>query len=288
MQAAAIEASRHEDALAALARERQIALDTLADTEPDSADAPIEVDPALRAEVAALAPEALEQDLRRVRRTLSQIGSVNPFAVEEHRELSARLEELTSQDSDLGAAIGSTEELIARLDADIAERFNSAFAAIAGRFDEFCQLLFAGGSASLSLGDGSDGEAPGGIEIVVRPPGKRLQRLAMLSGGERALTGVALLFAMLSVNPVPFCILDEVDAALDEANIGRFADALRRLAQDIDFVVITHNRATIEVADTIYGVTMSDAAVSAVVSLRLADLPQDLIDVAEAIEVAPA
>jgi chromosome segregation protein len=288
MQAAAIEASRHEDALAALARERQIALDTLADTEPDSADAPIEVDPALRAEVAALAPEALEQDLRRVRRTLSQIGSVNPFAVEEHRELSARLEELTSQDSDLGGAIGSTEELIARLDADIAERFNSAFAAIADRFDEFCQLLFAGGSASLSLGDGSDGEAPGGIEIVVRPPGKRLQRLAMLSGGERALTGVALLFAMLSVNPVPFCILDEVDAALDEANIGRFADALRRLAQDIDFVVITHNRATIEVADTIYGVTMSDAAVSAVVSLRLADLPQDLIDVAEAIEVAPA
>ena len=95
----------------------------------------------------------------------------------------------------------------------------------------------------------------------------------MLSGGERALTGVALLFAMLSVNPVPFCILDEVDAALDEANIGRFADALRRLSQDIDFVVITHNRATIEVADTIYGVTMDDAAVSAVVSLRLADIP---------------
>ena len=114
---------------------------------------------------------------------------------------------------------------------------------------------------------------PGGIEIAVRPPGKRLQRLAMLSGGERALAGVALLFAMLSVNPVPFCVLDEVDAALDEANIGRFADALRRLAQPIDFVVITHNRATIETADTIYGVTMTDAAVSRVLSLRLADLP---------------
>ena len=110
----------------------------------------------------------------------------------------------------------------------------------------------------------------------MRPPGKRLQRLAMLSGGERALTGVALLFAMLSVNPVPFCILDEVDAALDEANIGRFADALRKLSESIDFVVITHNRATIEVADTIYGVTMTDAAVSRVLSLRLADLPAEV------------
>jgi chromosome segregation protein len=281
LQAAAIEASRQEDALAALARERQLALETLADASADADGGddpePMELDPQLRAEVAALDADALQQDLRRVRRTLSQIGSVNPFAVEEHRELSARLDDLTSQDSDLSGAIASTEELIARLDADIAERFDAAFAAIAERFNEFCQLLFAGGSASLSLGEGEDGEAPGGIEIVVRPPGKRLQRLAMLSGGERALTGVALLFAMLSVNPVPFCILDEVDAALDEANIGRFADALRRLAQDIDFVVITHNRATIEVADTIYGVTMTDAAVSAIVSLRLADIPLEVV-----------
>jgi chromosome segregation protein len=293
MQATAIEASRHEEALAALARERQIAFETLMDAEPDGHGVPTDIDPDLQAEAQGLAAEALEQELRRVRRTLSQIGSVNPFAVEEHRELSARLEELTSQDRDLSGAIGATDELIGTLDGDIAQRFNVAFAAIAERFDEFCRLLFAGGSASLSLGDGSDGEAPGGIEIVVRPPGKRLQRLAMLSGGERALTGVALLFAMLSVNPVPFCILDEVDAALDEANIGRFADALRRLAQDIDFVVITHNRATIEVADTIYGVTMSDAAVSAVVSLRLADLPAAadgtvVSRVGEPIEVAPA
>jgi chromosome segregation protein len=278
LQAAAIESSRHEGALSSLARERQIALETLSDAEiADLGESP-EIDPQLRQEIAALDGDALEQELRRVRRTLTQIGSVNPFAVEEHRELSARLDELTSQDSDLSEAIGSTESLIGTLDEDIAQRFNVAFAAIAERFDEFCQLLFAGGSASLSLGDGADGEAPGGIEIVVRPPGKRLQRLAMLSGGERALTGVALLFAMLSVNPVPFCILDEVDAALDEANIGRFADALRRLAQDIDFVVITHNRATIEVADTIYGVTMTDAAVSAIVSLRLADIPmEDLV-----------
>jgi chromosome segregation protein len=224
-------------------------------------------------EIEALDDEALEAELRRVRRTLAQIGSVNPFAVEEHRELAARLDEMTTQDADLRAAIASTEELIATLDIEIGDRFDAAFRAIGERFDEYCQLLFAGGSASLQMADEADGDAPGGIEIVVRPPGKRLQRLAMLSGGERALTGVALLFAMLSVNPVPFCILDEVDAALDEANIGRFADALRKLAESIDFVVITHNRATIEVADTIYGVTMTDAAVSRVLSLRLSDVP---------------
>jgi chromosome segregation protein len=283
-QGAAIDVSRHEEALASLARERELALESLpaetgdgqgsdggsvATADATDAHAPVGDD------IAALDDDAIEIELRRVRRTLAQIGSVNPFAVEEHRELAGRLEELTTQDSDLGAAIASIEELIARLEAEIGEQFDAAFTAIGERFDEFCRLLFAGGSASLHIGDGSDGEAPGGIEIVVRPPGKRLQRLAMLSGGERALTGVALLFAMLSVNPVPFCILDEVDAALDEANIGRFADALRKLSESIDFVVITHNRATIEVADTIYGVTMTDAAVSRTVSLRLADLPTE-------------
>ena len=267
-QAAAIEASRRDEALAGLLREREMALEGLPD-EVAHVDGPTE-------EIEALDDAELEAELRRVRRTLSQIGSVNPFAVEEHRELAARLDEMTTQDTDLRGAITSTEELIATLDGEISSQFDAAFRAIGERFDEYCQLLFAGGSGSLQMGDEADGDAPGGIEIVVRPPGKRLQRLAMLSGGERALTGVALLFAMLTVNPVPFCILDEVDAALDEANIGRFAQALRKLSESIDFVVITHNRATIEVADTIYGVTMTDAAVSGVLSLRLADLPADV------------
>lgn len=265
-QSAAVEASRRDEALASLSRERELALEGLPESE-----APIPAD-----EIEALSDEELDAELRRVRRMLSQIGSVNPFAIEEHRELSGRLEEMSTQESDLRGAIASTEELIGRLDAEIAQQFDTAFRAIAERFDEFCRLLFAGGSGSLQMADEADGDAPGGIEIVVRPPGKRLQRLAMLSGGERALTGVALLFAMLTVNPVPFCILDEVDAALDEANIGRFADALRKLSESIDFVVITHNRATIEVADTIYGVTMTDAAVSRVLSLRLADLPAEI------------
>lgn len=265
-QAAAIEASRRDEALSAIARERELALEGLPET---TAETPAE-------EIDALGDEELDTELRRVRRTLAQIGAVNPFAVDEHRELASRLDEMSTQEADLRAAIGSTEELIGRLDAEIAGQFDAAFRAIAERFDEYCRLLFAGGSGSLQMSDEADGDAPGGIEIVVRPPGKRLQRLAMLSGGERALTGVALLFAMLTVNPVPFCILDEVDAALDEANIGRFADALRKLAESIDFVVITHNRATIEVADTIYGVTMTDAAVSRVLSLRLADLPAEV------------
>ena len=262
-QETAIEASRRDEALSALARERELALEGL----PESSAAPP------TDEIDALDDDALETELRRVRRTLSQIGSVNPFAVEEHREVAGRLGEMTEQDDDLRGAIASTEELIATLDTEIKQQFDAAFRAIGEKFDEFCQLLFAGGSASLQMADEADGDAPDGIEIVVRPPGKRLQRLSMLSGGERALTGVALLFAMLTVNPVPFCILDEVDAALDEANIGRFAEALRKLAESIDFVVITHNRATIEVADTIYGVTMTDAAVSRVLSLRLADVP---------------
>jgi chromosome segregation protein len=272
-QAAALEAQRHEDELVAIERERDLAIESLPPTgeaggAPAEEAATDEIDPD-----ATL--EAIQEELTRVRRTLSQIGSVNPFAIDEHRELAGRLETLVGQDADLSAASASTEELIARLDAEIADQFNAAFVAIGAKFDEYCRLLFAGGSASLQMSDG-EGEAAGGIEIAVQPPGKRLQRLPMLSGGERALTGVALLFAMLSVNPVPFCILDEVDAALDEANIGRFADALRLLAQTIDFVVITHNRATIETADTIYGVTMTDAAVSRLLSLRLADVPVEV------------
>ncbi|HEY7738058.1 MAG TPA: chromosome segregation protein SMC [Candidatus Limnocylindria bacterium] len=272
----AVDVSRLEEALAGLERERELSLEGLPEPDPaleapePGAAAPDEIAPA------ALAEDDLAEELRRTRRTLHQIGSVNPFAIEEHRELSTRLDELSVQETDLKGATDATQELIDRLDGEISQQFQAAFAAIGQKFDEYCRLLFAGGSASLELGDDAESEAPGGIEIAVRPPGKRLQRLAMLSGGERALAGVALLFAMLTVNPVPFCVLDEVDAALDEANIGRFADALRRLSETIDFVVITHNRATIETADTIYGVTMTDAAVSRVLSLRLADVPVEV------------
>jgi chromosome segregation protein len=270
------EVSRLEEALAGLERERELSLEGLPEIAGGAATGSTDAGTDAEPDPAGLAEEELAEELRKTRRTIHQIGSVNPFAIEEHRELSARLSELTEQESDLRSASEATQELIDRLDAEISQQFQAAFAAIGQRFDEYCRLLFAGGSASLELTQDEESEAPGGIEIAVRPPGKRLQRLAMLSGGERALAGVALLFAMLTVNPVPFCVLDEVDAALDEANIGRFADALRRLAETIDFVVITHNRATIETADTIYGVTMTDAAISRVLSLRLADIPVEV------------
>jgi chromosome segregation protein len=165
-------------------------------------------------------------------------------------------------------AIERTRELIAELDKLVSDQFRRTFEALERAFDErFCQL-FGGGFAKLALTDPQDLAATG-IEITARPPGKKPQALAMLSGGERALTAVALLFAMLEVRPVPFCVLDEVDAALDEANIGRFTDALRDLSRATQCIVITHNRGTIEAADALYGVTVGDDSVSRVISLRL-------------------
>ncbi|HEX6400503.1 MAG TPA: chromosome segregation protein SMC, partial [Actinomycetota bacterium] len=206
--------------------------------------------------------------LAQLRRRYHELGAANPYAVEEYAELKARLESLESQGQDLRTAIATTRELITELDTMIATQFRTTFAALETAFERRFEQLFGGGFAKLSLTDPSDLGSTG-VEIVARPPGKKPQALAMLSGGERALTAVALLFAMLEVRPVPFCVLDEVDAALDEANIGRFADALRSLADATQFIVITHNRGTIEAADALYGVTVGDDSVSRVISLRL-------------------
>lgn len=206
--------------------------------------------------------------LAALRRRYHELGAVNPFAAEEHAEIRARLAALESQRDDLDRAIAATRRLIADLQRAISERFQATFRALESAFDRRFTQLFGGGHARLDLTDPGD-PAASGVEIIARPPGKKAQPLSMLSGGERALTAVSLLFAMLEVRPVPFCVLDEVDAALDEANIGRFAEALRELARGIQFVVITHNRGTIEEADALYGVTIGDDAVSRVVSLRL-------------------
>ena len=214
------------------------------------------------------APAPSPARLGQLRRRFHELGAVNPYAVEEYAALKARLETLETQADDLRTAIVRTRDLIAELDTMIADRFRTTFQALEAAFARRFEQLFGGGFARLSLTDPSDLGATG-IEIVARPPGKKAQALAMLSGGERALTAVALLFAMLEVRPVPFCVLDEVDAALDEANIGRFADALRSLADQTQFIVITHNRGTIEAADALYGVTVGDDSVSRVISLRL-------------------
>jgi chromosome segregation protein len=206
--------------------------------------------------------------LASLRRRFHDLGASNPFAVDEYDALRRRLDGLESQDADLRAAIDRTRALVEELDVLIAGQFRATFQALEAAFAARFEQLFGGGFARLSLTDPSDLAATG-VEIVASPPGKKPQALAMLSGGERALTAVALLFAMLEVRPVPFCVLDEVDAALDEANIGRFTEALAELARSTQCVVITHNRGTIEVADAIYGVTVGDDSVSRVISLRL-------------------
>ena len=203
-----------------------------------------------------------------LRRRFHELGAPNPFAVEEYADVKARLDGLEVQEADLRSAIASTRRLIEDLSTMVAEQFRTTFQALEVAFDARFRQLFGGGFARLALTDPGDLAATG-VDIVARPPGKKAQSLAMLSGGERALTAVALLFAMLEVRPVPFCVLDEVDAALDEANIGRFVDALRSLADGTQFIVITHNRGTIEAADALYGVTVGDDWVSRVISIRL-------------------
>ena len=206
--------------------------------------------------------------LATLRRRYHELGAANPFAVDEYRSVRARLETLDAQDRDLRDAIAKTRQLIGELDTLIATQFRTTFALLEVAFDRRFQQLFGGGFAKLTLTDPSDLGSTG-IEITARPPGKKPQALAMLSGGERALTAVALLFAMLEVRPAPFCVLDEVDAALDEANVGRFTEALAALTAHTQFIVITHNRGTIETADALYGVTVGDDSVSRVISLRL-------------------
>ncbi|MGA3057551.1 MAG: chromosome segregation protein SMC [Candidatus Limnocylindrales bacterium] len=203
-----------------------------------------------------------------LRRRFHELGAPNPFAAEEYEAIKTRLDGLEAQRSDLTLAISKTRALIEQLNAMIATQFRSTFSALETAFDARFRQLFDGGFARLSLTEPEDLAATG-IEIMARPPGRKAQPLSMLSGGERALTAVALLFAMLEVHPVPFCVLDEVDAALDEANVARFAEALRGLAGQTQFIVITHNRGTIESADALYGVTVGSDAVSRVVSLRL-------------------
>jgi chromosome segregation protein len=216
-----------------------------------------------------------DAEIARLRERLRRVGYVGEDAVADYEREYTRQRFLREQLADVEAAAAALRDLLADLQRTMRTRFDETFAQVAEVFAETFASLFGGGAAQLAFTTGNNGTEPG-IEIIAQPPGKRLQSLALLSGGERALTAAALLFAILKVNPVPFCLLDEVDAALDEANIVRFREHLRELAARTQIILVTHNRGTIEIADTLYGVSMGADGVSQVLSLRLSEsLPAD-------------
>ncbi|MHB1293852.1 MAG: chromosome segregation protein SMC [Anaerolineae bacterium] len=220
-------------------------------------------------------PPGLGDDIRQLKARIRRLGDVNPNAPHEYEQLLDRQTFLQSQAADLRGAIASLHEVIQELDTIIERDFGATIQQVDRSFGEYFTILFGGGSASLVLTDPDDLSRTG-VDIVARPPGKRPQTLSLLSGGERALTAVALLFALLRANPVPFCFLDEVDAALDEANVVRFRQLLEQHSDATQFIVITHNRRTIEAAGTIYGISMGEQGVSSCISLKLMDEAADL------------
>ena len=220
--------------------------------------------------VKQISPE-LEENLRRLRAQLRRMGAINPEAQAEYLEVKQRFEFMTEQVSDLRQAEEDVQQVIIELDELMQRELRRTFEAVAEEFSDMFKRLFAGGSARLLLTDPED-MASTGIDIEARLPGKRMQGLSLLSGGERSLTASALIFALLKVSPTPFCLLDEVDAMLDEANVGRFRELLRELSQETQFIVVTHNRSTVQVADVIYGVTMGRDSSSQVISLKMEEV----------------
>lgn len=213
---------------------------------------------------------ALRRRELRLEREIETLGPVNPAAIEQYEAVSERYEFLQRQYSDLSEAKANLEAVISEINSGMAKRFKEAFGKINEYFSDCYVRLFGGGTAALKLTDPND-VLGSGIDIEVQPPGKKLQSLFLLSGGERALTVIALLFALLSYQPSPFCILDEIDAALDEANVDRFAKFLAAYAESTQFIVITHRKGTMEAAHVLHGVTMEESGVSKLLSVKLSE-----------------
>jgi chromosome segregation protein len=201
-------------------------------------------------------------------RFIDEMGEVNLMAIDEYRQLEDRYNFLCAQRDDLEESMKALQQAIQRINRTTRKRFLETFQLVNVKFKEIFPRLFCGGSAELRLTDEND-LLETGIEIVVQPPGKKLQNVTLLSGGEKALTAVALIFAIFLIKPSPFCLLDEVDAPLDDANIGRFNEIVREMSAASQFIVITHNKTTMAVADTLFGVTMEEPGVSKLVSVRL-------------------
>jgi chromosome segregation protein len=230
---------------------------------PDEADTAGDV--AAGREAAALRPEDVIAGLRR---KIDRLGPVNMMAIEQFDELEGRHAFLTTQRKDLLDSIAQTGEAIRKIDKTTRERFAEAFESINRHFEETFTTLFGGGRAGLVLID-QENDPESGIDIIAQPPGKRLQNVQLLSGGEKALTAMALMFAIFKHRPSPFCLLDEIDAPLDDANIGRFVEMLQGLQTNTQFILITHNRKTMEIANRLYGVTMEEPGVSKLISVEM-------------------
>ena len=213
--------------------------------------------------------EEVEQKLARLLRRRQALGEVNPLAKEEYAREKARLEELRSQRADLEQSLQELERLRRDLTETVEHRFAATFARAQESFAQVAGTLFPGGEGRLRPSQPSDGDGEPGVEVELRPAGKRVTRLSLLSGGEKALGAISFLFALFLARPCPFYLLDEVEAALDDTNIGRFVDLLRQFSRRAQFIVVTHQKRTMEAADVLYGVTMGADGVSQVVSRRL-------------------
>ncbi|MCI8609300.1 MAG: chromosome segregation protein SMC [Firmicutes bacterium] len=209
------------------------------------------------------------RESREIRNRMKELGDVNVGAIKEYEQVSQRYEFLTEQRSDILTAMGELKSIVADMDKTIKEKFKNNFDQVVINFEEIFKQLFGGGHAELRLDD-ENNPLETGIEIIAQPPGKKLQNINLMSGGEKTMTAIALMFAVLKTKPTPFCILDEVEAALDDANIDRFATYLKNF-HNIQFAIVTHQKATMEHADVLYGVTMPEQGISKVLSLRLGD-----------------
>ena len=209
-----------------------------------------------------------------LRHDIRQLGSVNVGAIEEYREQSQRYEFLSAQHEDLVKSAADLERIIKDLDEGMRDRFKEQFSLIQTEFDRTFRDLFGGGKGTLELEEGAD-ILDAGIRVIAQPPGKKLQNMMQLSGGEKSLAAIALLFAIQNLKPSPFCLLDEIESALDENNVERYAQYLRKLTKHTQFIIITHRRGSMTAADRLYGITMQEKGISALVSV---DLVADKLD----------
>jgi chromosome segregation protein len=222
-----------------------------------------------------------EREMRALERRLEEIGPTNALADNECRELEERFETLRTQLEDIAAARADLEQLIAKLRSEEESRYEAVFGAVAANFHEYFSQLAPGGRATLKHADGDEGPRTG-VEILVQPARKRLQNVTLLSSGERSLAALALVLALDEVNPSPFTVLDEVDAALDDANVGRFGEMLARLGAQRQFLVITHNHVTMSHASSLYGIHLDESGSSHLVSVRLEDIRKPVARAANA------